>query len=370
MKKRFLIRMLLHVCIAGVATTLGFVHAQTQQSIATISAALNLALSAEAEKPLPETVRLANLTGTYVGAARRWEFDFRDGETVHRVRVDSNGATKSSQRYDERGADPDYWSQIPTARQISGLDELLADATRRVSEAGFEPAGPMLVKYRVPGPRVPEKARQEKPEVFEVFFEIAGDDTARRVVFIDRQFDQLTHARLLKIQLPKISPPQANTPRIQVPEVRAPEIQAPTIQLPEITTAGISVQENDELAVITVATDILFDFDKADIRPDAEVALQQIAGVLQKRYADQQFTIHGHTDSKGSDSYNRALSQRRAGAVSTWLARNGIAAERAGIEAHGESQPVAPNENTDGSDNPTGRQQNRRVEIVVQRAQS
>ncbi|NJN47123.1 MAG: OmpA family protein [Candidatus Competibacteraceae bacterium] len=364
MKKRSIIRMLPHVCIVGVATTLGFVHAQTQPNIATIAAALNLALSAEAEKPLPETVRLENLTGTYVGDARRWEFYFRDGDTVHRVRVNSNGAMKSSKRYDERGADPDYWSQIPTARQVSGLDELVAEATRRVSEAGFKPAGPMLVKYRVPGPRAPKNSRQEK---LEVFFEIAGDDTARRVAFIDRQFDQLTRAHLVKFQLPKISPPQVNTPRIETPKLRLPDFQAPTIQLPEITAAGISVQETDELAVITVAADILFDFDKADIRPDAEVALQQIAGVLQKRYADQPFTIHGHTDSKGSDSYNKALSQRRAGAVSAWLAGNGIAAERVELEAHGEAQPVAPNETPTATDNPAGRQQNRRVEIVVQR---
>jgi OmpA-OmpF porin, OOP family len=75
--------------------------------------------------------------------------------------------------------------------------------------------------------------------------------------------------------------------------------------------------------------------------------------------------VHGHTDSIGDDAYNQALSERRAGAVHTALVQlvggDDITYEVAGF---GETQPVAANENPDGSDNPAGRQQNRRVTIT------
>nr|WP_157994791.1 OmpA family protein [Paracoccus tegillarcae] len=72
-----------------------------------------------------------------------------------------------------------------------------------------------------------------------------------------------------------------------------------------------------------------------------------------------------HTDAKGSDDYNMALSDRLAVSVGTWLAARGIKLDRMTTRPRGESEPVAPNTLSDGDDNPEGRQLNRRVEFTI-----
>ena len=109
-----------------------------------------------------------------------------------------------------------------------------------------------------------------------------------------------------------------------------------------------------------------FDFDKSDLRPDAIAILNEAIEIL-KRYPDLKVEVAGHTDSKGTDAYNQALSERRARAVYDYLTSNGIDASRlVGPNGYGESRPIAPNENEDGSDNPEGRAKNRRTELNVQ----
>ena len=105
----------------------------------------------------------------------------------------------------------------------------------------------------------------------------------------------------------------------------------------------------------------MFDFDKATIRSDAEPALTRAAELL-KSYPGAQVSIGGHTDSKGDDAYNQALSVRRAQAVADRLQGAG---RSFGVEGFGEGRPVAPNAHSDGSDDPEGRQKNRRVEIRI-----
>jgi photosystem I P700 chlorophyll a apoprotein A2 len=117
--------------------------------------------------------------------------------------------------------------------------------------------------------------------------------------------------------------------------------------------------------VITLPEVVLFDFDKADLRPDARPVLEKIAKVV-RYYAAAPVRVDGHTDAVGTPAYNRDLSQRRADAVKDWLAASGgIAAGRLRARGLGETEPVAPNQNPDGTDNPAGRQRNRRVEVVV-----
>jgi len=109
-----------------------------------------------------------------------------------------------------------------------------------------------------------------------------------------------------------------------------------------------------------------FDFDKATLRPDAVAILAEASEIL-KRYPDLRVEVAGHTDSKGTDAYNQKLSERRATAVYDYLTQNGVAASRlVGPIGYGESRPIAPNTNADGSDNPEGRAKNRRTELNVQ----
>ena len=109
-----------------------------------------------------------------------------------------------------------------------------------------------------------------------------------------------------------------------------------------------------------------FDFDKSNLRPDAVAILSEASEIL-KRYPDLRVEVAGHTDSKGTDAYNQKLSERRATSVYNYLTQNGVDASRlVGPIGYGESRPIAPNANPDGSDNPEGRAKNRRTELNVQ----
>ncbi len=120
--------------------------------------------------------------------------------------------------------------------------------------------------------------------------------------------------------------------------------------------------------VIELAADVLFDFDKHDLKPAAVPSLTKVAAVL-KDLGNSPATIEGHTDAKGDEAYNQKLSERRAGAVKDWLVKTGgIGANRLSSKGYGKAKPVAPNAKPDGSDDPEGRQKNRRVEIRVKRA--
>jgi len=114
---------------------------------------------------------------------------------------------------------------------------------------------------------------------------------------------------------------------------------------------------------IDLAADVLFDFDKADLRREAEPALAKVAAVLGS-YPRATATIDGHTDSKGNDQYNQRLSERRAESVRRWLAANGVATQMTS-RGWGKTKPIVPNTKLDGSDDAGGRQKNRRVEITV-----
>jgi outer membrane protein OmpA-like peptidoglycan-associated protein len=116
---------------------------------------------------------------------------------------------------------------------------------------------------------------------------------------------------------------------------------------------------------LTLPDSILFDFGSAELRPDSAPALTLIAEVLEF-YADAEIIVIGHTDSVGSPASNQALSEQRArSVVDILISEHGISADRLAAEGRGADEPVAPNVNPDGSDNPDGRQLNRRVEIVV-----
>lgn len=118
---------------------------------------------------------------------------------------------------------------------------------------------------------------------------------------------------------------------------------------------------------VKFAADVLFDFDKSEIKREAEPALNKLVTVL-KNYTGTQVRVEGHTDGKGADDYNQTLSEKRAEAVSQWLAmKGGLSKSSFSTEGFGSKKPIAPNANADGSDNPQGRAKNRRVEITIKK---
>lgn len=129
----------------------------------------------------------------------------------------------------------------------------------------------------------------------------------------------------------------------------------------------IQIRETDTEVRIELAADVLFDFDKADILPKAQAVMKQAAEIIRSK-AKGQVRIEGHTDAKGSDAYNQKLSERRAAAVRSWFVeKERLQSVAFGTQGFGAKRPVGPNTKPDGSDDPLGRQKNRRVEIILRK---
>lgn len=110
--------------------------------------------------------------------------------------------------------------------------------------------------------------------------------------------------------------------------------------------------------LIVNINDVLFDFNQYTLKPGAREKLAKVSGIL-LAYPGLKIALEGHTDSVGSDDYNLKLSQQRADAVRTYLASQGVPADSMTSTGLGKADPVASN------DNAAGRQQNRRVEMIV-----
>jgi outer membrane protein OmpA-like peptidoglycan-associated protein len=119
----------------------------------------------------------------------------------------------------------------------------------------------------------------------------------------------------------------------------------------------LHAKPTDRGLVLTLG-DVLFTSGQADLKPGASSHLEKLVAFLDK-YPDRTAAIEGYTDSVGSEEYNQGLSQRRAESVESYLTGQGIDAARLSASGKGESHPVA------GNDSAAGRQQNRRVEVII-----
>jgi outer membrane protein OmpA-like peptidoglycan-associated protein len=115
---------------------------------------------------------------------------------------------------------------------------------------------------------------------------------------------------------------------------------------------------------VVVIDNVYYDFDQFTLRSDSYVSLDKIVAMLNK-YPGMEIEIRAHTDSKGTDEYNTKLSEARAKSVVAYLVSKGIDKARLQAKGYGATMPVASNQNEDGSDNPEGRQANRRTEFKV-----
>lgn len=113
-----------------------------------------------------------------------------------------------------------------------------------------------------------------------------------------------------------------------------------------------------------VIKNILYDFDKADLRPESKTVLNGLVTIL-KDNPKIKIELSSHTDSIGSDAYNLNLSQMRAQSCVDYIIASGIETERIFAKGYGRTKPIAPNSTPDGKDNPDGRQLNRRTEFTV-----
>jgi outer membrane protein OmpA-like peptidoglycan-associated protein len=124
------------------------------------------------------------------------------------------------------------------------------------------------------------------------------------------------------------------------------------------TVAGATVTRVGEGLVVTFDSGLLFDFDSDQLREASKENLDNLAKSLSK-FGDSKLLLVGHTDNKGTDSYNLDLSRRRASAVGSYLSSRGVPSARIATSGRGETEPIAPN------DTDADRQKNRRVEVAI-----
>jgi OmpA-OmpF porin, OOP family len=164
-----------------------------------------------------------------------------------------------------------------------------------------------------------------------------------------RQRDKLVlEARTRQVDVARIEADQA--------QKREEEARARTAEL-EQQLAELEAKKTERGMVITLG-DVLFDFGRAELQTGAQNNLYRLVSFLRDN-PDREVVIEGYTDSVGDEAYNLDLSQRRAHAVRAFLSQNGVDPARTAARGFGEARPVASN----GTD--AGRQQNRRVEIVI-----
>jgi len=121
---------------------------------------------------------------------------------------------------------------------------------------------------------------------------------------------------------------------------------------------GVKVERVGEGIVVEFNSKVLFAFDKSDLSNTAEKNLDDLAVIL-KKYPDTDIEIQGHTDDKGTEVYNKSLSERRASAVANYLKTKGITTGRTNTKGYGEAAPKYSN------DTESGRTENRRVDFLI-----
>jgi outer membrane protein OmpA-like peptidoglycan-associated protein len=150
----------------------------------------------------------------------------------------------------------------------------------------------------------------------------------------------------------------------EIQQPKGPWQKPGAIQVPKGIQA-IRAQDKSCERRLIVGADALFEFDQATLSADAKETLSALGPMIQKA-GKHPILIEGHTDGVGADAYNQDLSERRARAVREWLGEQHYLDEASSrTQGFGKTRPVAPNAKPDGSDNPEGRQKNRRVEVVI-----
>jgi peptidoglycan-associated lipoprotein len=131
-----------------------------------------------------------------------------------------------------------------------------------------------------------------------------------------------------------------------------------------VTLDTTLVLEKIALNKVFVLDNIYYELDKADIRPDAAKELDKLVQILIDN-PEIKIELSSHTDSIATVEYNLDLSQRRAESAVNYLIQHGISPDRLVAKGYGELRPIARNTNPDGTDNPEGRQRNRRTEFKI-----
>jgi outer membrane protein OmpA-like peptidoglycan-associated protein len=210
-----------------------------------------------------------------------------------------------------------------------------------------------------------ELADQERQaaEQARIQAEQAAQQAAQDKAAAEQQLQQSEQDRQAAVQQQQALSQQADQARLQAQQADQARLQA--IQQAEAQRQRLLTQLNSVLqtrdsarGLIVSMSDVLFDFNQATLKPGAKLRLAKVSGII-LAYPDLKLEIDGFTDNKGTPEYNIGLSEKRAKTVRDFLVTQGVGPDTVNTRGYGESNPVATNATV------SGRQQNRRVELVV-----
>lgn len=241
----------------------------------------------------------------------------------------------------------------PTAGEVAATEvEQAHNALRAADELAKKHASTTEIAHQAYLAQVHAQIAQEQIATAQAKQVVSRADGERQKVLLEADAARKTQqANLSSAQA------AAATQRAAAANEQAADAQQ-RAQLLEKQLADLNAKKTDRGMVLTLG-DVLFDTGKATLKPGAQSTIDRLAAFL-KNSQDSTVVIEGHTDSVGSDDYNMGLSQRRAEAVKNALMERNISGDRVAAVGKGKSEPIASN------DNAGGRQQNRRVEIVIQ----
>ena len=231
--------------------------------------------------------------------------------------------------------------------------------------AGEQAAGGEAQGESAEGVRVEQECQEQPADGTDTFV----PSVFRESLFTDSLFrESLFRASLFRPSICRdVDGSQECTTSVRVPSVSVPSVSMPSVSvasasLPSRTLEGTetTVREDETQQAYVTPAEVLFAFDKSEIKPEAVPTLQAIAAELAGAPAGSSITVEGHTDSQGTDAYNQTLSEDRAAAVATWLETSGgIDPSVLTTRGYGEAAPAASN------DTAQGQAENRRVVITL-----
>ncbi len=259
----------------------------------------------------PDMLHLIQLTETQVDIARQTA-DFNRLE----ARVGELAVERDALRLQARAARAERDAALSEAERARAEAERLAEEARRARAEELA--------------RAADQERREAAEMSALAQQAAEEERRQRLVAEERARELEEEARQMREQAARLQE--------QIAELEA--------------------RPTDRGLVLTLGGDVLFDFDRHELRDGAMRTIDRIADFLNE-YEDRKVLVEGFTDSTGARDYNMGLSERRAESVRTALIERDVDADRIRIRGFGPDFPVASN------DNEAGRQLNRRVEIII-----
>ena len=224
-------------------------------------------------------------------------------------------------------------------KTLDGAAEARANLTQLQTDPQLATLAPVAIKEAENAVRLAEETRNDKAAAAHlVYLANSKVETARA----------LAQTRFLEDQRKGLNE-----------QITAAQLDARTREAERLRReiAELNAKQTERGLVVTLG-DVLFETGKSDLKANAHANLSKLAGFL-KEQPERAVVVEGHTDSQGSESYNQTLSQNRADSVKVFLIQQGLAANRITAIGKGETAPVASN------DTSSGRQLNRRVEIVI-----